>query len=87
MTLRWHEAIGDVRRRLNRRTVIAGATAGCGAAIAIGAMELFSVSMHYPLAVIPFATSIVLVIGSPRLIAIARRSWLSAIGPPPENGM
>jgi CBS-domain-containing membrane protein len=28
-------------------------------------MEWFSVASHFPLAVIPFATSIVLVIGSP----------------------
>src|SRR5437660_4437477 len=44
---------------------LAGALAGLGAAIAIGAMEWFSIAGHYPLAVIPFATSIVLVIGSP----------------------
>ena len=44
---------------------MAGAVAGLGGAIAIGAMEWFSVAAHYPLAVIPFATSIVLVIGSP----------------------
>jgi CBS-domain-containing membrane protein len=47
------------------RLAIAGAVAGLGAAIAIGAMEWFSVAGHYPLAIIPFATSIVLVIGSP----------------------
>lgn len=34
-------------------------------ALAIGAMEWFSVEMHYPLAVIPFATSIVTVIALP----------------------
>ncbi len=43
----------------------AGAIAGLGAALAIGVMEWLSASMNYPLAVIPFATSIVLVIGSP----------------------
>src|SRR5947207_13602546 len=48
-----------------RRTLLAGAVAGLGAAIAIGAMEWLSITAHYPLAVIPFATSIVLVIGSP----------------------
>src|SRR6266700_7342742 len=42
-----------------------GAVAGLGAAIAIGAMEWFSVASHFPLVIIPFATSIVLVIGSP----------------------
>jgi CBS-domain-containing membrane protein len=39
--------------------------AGLGAALAIGAMEGFSLAMHYPLAVIPFATSIVVVISMP----------------------
>jgi CBS-domain-containing membrane protein len=42
-----------------------GAVAGAGVALAIGAMEWFSFTSHYPLAVIPFATSIALVIGSP----------------------
>jgi CBS-domain-containing membrane protein len=51
--------------RVDHRTIVAGAVAGLGGAIAIGAMEWFSVEAHYPLAVIPFATSIVLVIGSP----------------------
>jgi CBS-domain-containing membrane protein len=35
------------------------------AAIAIGAMEWFSRASHYPLVIIPFATSIVRVVGSP----------------------
>jgi len=48
------------------QTVIAGAVAGLGGAIAIGAMEWFSLTARYPLAAIPFATSIVLVIGSPQ---------------------
>lgn len=43
----------------------AGLVAGLGAALAIGAMEWLSVAMRYPLAVIPFATSIVLVIALP----------------------
>ena len=50
---------------LDKATLIKGSIAGFGAAIAIGVMEWFSVASHYPLAVIPFATSIVLVIGSP----------------------
>src|SRR5438128_1890794 len=49
----------------HRRILLAGTLAGLGAAIAIGGMEWFSLTAHYPLAVIPFATSIVLVIGSP----------------------
>ena len=40
------------------------AFAGLGAAIAIGGMEWFSLASHYPLVLIPFATSIALVIGS-----------------------
>ncbi|MBR0696856.1 HPP family protein [Bradyrhizobium lablabi] len=50
-----------------RRDLIAGTVAGLGGAIAIGTMEWFSVSAHYPLAAIPFATSIVLVVGSPEV--------------------
>ena len=42
-----------------------GLVAGLGAALAIGVMEWFSIEMRYPLAVIPFATSIVLVIALP----------------------
>jgi CBS-domain-containing membrane protein len=50
--------------KLDRSTLAAGIVAGAGAAIAIGAMEWFSLTSRYPLAIIPFATSIVLVIGS-----------------------
>ena len=42
--------------------IIAGAAGG---ALAIGAMEWFSAFSEFPLAAIPFATSIVLVMGSP----------------------
>jgi len=42
--------------------ILAGAAGG---AFAIGIMEAFSVSTHFPLVAIPFATSIVLVLGSP----------------------
>src|SRR5258708_36007544 len=60
-------------RNMGRRTglhhmaeaSVAGLVAGIGAAIAIGAMEWFSRASHYPLVIIPFAPSIVLVIGSP----------------------
>jgi CBS-domain-containing membrane protein len=50
--------------KLDRQTLAAGVMAGIGAALAIGAMEWFSLTSRYPLAIIPFATSIVLVIGS-----------------------
>jgi hypothetical protein len=65
MDFSWRELLDRAGRTVNRQTVIAGAVAGVGAAIAIGAMEFFSLAARYPLAVIPFATSIVLVIGSP----------------------
>lgn len=43
--------------------ILAGATGG---AIAIASMEAFSVSTAFPLMAIPFATSIVMVLGSPK---------------------
>jgi CBS-domain-containing membrane protein len=61
----WRRAVGRAVSRNDHRNIIAGAVAGLGGAIAIGAMEWFSVAAHYPMAIIPFATSIVLVIGSP----------------------
>lgn len=64
MGLDWREA-ADAIRRTDRRRALTGAVAGLGAAIAIGGMEWLAVLSHYPLVVIPFATSIVLVIGSP----------------------
>lgn len=61
----WRRVLGEAISRNDHRNWLAGAVAGLGGAIAIGAMEWLSVEAHYPLAVIPFATSIVLVIGSP----------------------
>ena len=61
----WLKAAADAIRRNDRRNVLAGAIAGLGAALAIGGMEWLSVASQYPLVIIPFATSIVLVIGSP----------------------
>src|SRR5258708_38610010 len=61
----WRRALGEAISRNDHHNWLAGAVAGLGGALAIGAMEWFSVAAHYPLAVIPFATSIVLVIGSP----------------------
>ena len=43
--------------------MLAGATGG---AIAIGSMEAFSIRTAFPLVAIPFATSIVTVLGSPK---------------------
>ncbi len=65
MRLEWRETARNGRRRIGLRNAVEGAVAGLGAAIAIGAMEWFSVASHFPLVIIPFATSIVLVIGSP----------------------
>ena len=49
------------------RTKLLAVTAGAtGGALAIGAMEFFSARAAYPLVAIPFATSIVLVLGSPQ---------------------
>src|ERR1700710_3025862 len=65
MKLDWRRRAREAISRNDHHNVLAGAVAGLGGAIAIGAMEWFSLAAHYPLAVIPFATSIVLVIGSP----------------------
>jgi CBS-domain-containing membrane protein len=65
MKRNWLQTARDAIRRDDRRNVLAGVVAGVGAAVAIGIMEWLSVASHYPLAIIPFATSIVLVIGSP----------------------
>jgi CBS-domain-containing membrane protein len=65
MRLDWLQAATDALRRNDHRTIVAGAIAGLGAALAIGGMEWLSAASHFPLVIIPFATSIVLVIGSP----------------------
>jgi CBS-domain-containing membrane protein len=65
MNRNWLQTARVVIRRNDRWNMLAGAVAGLGAAIAIGVMEWLSVASHFPLAIIPFATSIVLVIGSP----------------------
>ena len=51
---------------MDRHKVLAIAAGGVGGTIAIGLMETFSASAHFPLVAIPFATSIVLVLGSPQ---------------------
>lgn len=48
-----------------RKTWIMIASAAAGGALAIGIMQWLSAQIAYPLASIPFATSIVLVMGSP----------------------
>lgn len=59
------DALRKLSRRFNPAILLAGLLAGLGSAIAIGVMEWVSIAAHYPLAVIPFATSIALVIGAP----------------------
>jgi CBS-domain-containing membrane protein len=61
----WLQTATDAIRRNDDRNGLAGAVAGLGAALAIGGMEWLSVASHFPLVIIPFATSIVRVIGSP----------------------
>jgi CBS-domain-containing membrane protein len=61
----WRYAAIEAIRRNNHRNMLAGIFAGLGAAIAVGVMEWLSSATHFPLVIIPFATSIVLVIGSP----------------------
>jgi CBS-domain-containing membrane protein len=61
----WLKAATEAIRRNDHRDTLAGAVAGVGAALAIGGMEWSSLAFHMPLAAVPFATSIVLVIGSP----------------------
>jgi CBS-domain-containing membrane protein len=60
-------------KRTKLWAILAG---GAGGAIAIGGMELFSAFTAYPLMAIPFATSIVLVMGSPRLDAAQPRALI-----------
>jgi CBS-domain-containing membrane protein len=61
-----HVALWQSFGGTQRRTVLAGAVAGVGGGIAIGVMEWFWIVTHFPLAAIPFCTSIVLVIGGSR---------------------
>jgi len=61
----WRQKQSRLWREAGKHTLKAGAIAGLGAALAIGVMEWLSAESNYPLAVIPFATSIALVIGSP----------------------
>jgi len=55
--------------------MLAGA-AGGGGAVAIGAMEAFAARTAIPLMAIPFATSIVLIMGSPEVEAAQPRALI-----------
>jgi CBS-domain-containing membrane protein len=61
----WRDRLRQAWRGFERHHLAEGAVAGLGGALAIGAMEWSSQVFHTPLGAIPFATSIVLVIGSP----------------------
>jgi CBS-domain-containing membrane protein len=50
---------------LDRARLLAIVAGAAGGAIAIGVMEMFSAATTFPLAAIPFATSIVMVLGTP----------------------
>lgn len=56
---------GDDRRETIRRKAVRSLVCGAGCGFAILAMELMTPLTAYPLAAIPFATSIVLVISQP----------------------
>ena len=51
---------------IDRDQMLAILAGAAGGAVAIGSMEAFSATTMYPLVAIPFATSIVLVMGSPK---------------------
>ena len=65
MLLDWQGVVKKARRRIGLPDIAQAAMAGLGVAFAIGGMEWSSLASHYPLVLIPFATSIVLVMGSP----------------------
>jgi CBS-domain-containing membrane protein len=65
MVLHLQEIPKKPRRRTDFSKIVQAAGAGLGVAFAIGGMEWSSLTSHYPLVLIPFATSIVLVVGSP----------------------
>jgi CBS-domain-containing membrane protein len=72
----WLQAAVKAIRRNDHRDILAGIVAGIGVALAIGGMEWFSHASHMPLVIIPFATSIVLVVGSPELEAAQPRALI-----------
>jgi CBS-domain-containing membrane protein len=76
MRRNWRQLAAEAIRRNDHRNALAGIVAGAGAAIAVGVMEWSSLESHTPLAIIPFATSIVLVIGSPQVEAAQPRALI-----------
>jgi len=64
MLLDWQRVVRKLRR-VGPSEIAQAIMAGLGVAFAIGGMQWSSLASNYPLALIPFATSIVLVMGSP----------------------
>ena len=61
---------------MNRRAWLAVLAGAAGGAVAIGAMEYFAARNTIPLMAVPFATSIVLVLGSPEVDAAQPRALI-----------
>jgi CBS-domain-containing membrane protein len=55
----------SLRGMFDRVRLLALLSGAIGGAVAIGSMEMFSAATAFPLAAIPFATSIVMVLGTP----------------------
>ena len=72
----WQIVLRKARRRLVHLNVAAAVAGGLGVAFAIGAMEWSSLVAQDPLAFIPFATSIVLVVGSPDAVPAQPRALI-----------
>lgn len=72
----WRDRSSGFLNEAGQRRLRAGVIAGLGSALAIGVMEFLSARLSYPLAVIPFATSIVLVIGSPDAVPAQPRALI-----------
>ena len=61
---------------LDRADLLAILAGAAGGAIAIASMEAFSARTAFPLVAIPFATSIVLVLGSPKIESAQPRALI-----------
>jgi len=61
---------------MNRRAWLAVLAGAAGGAVAIGIMELFAARSAMPVMAVPFATSIVLVLGSPEIDAAQPRALI-----------
>jgi len=61
---------------MNRRTWLAVIAGAAGGAVAIGLMEAFAMRSAVPIMAVPFATSIVLVLGSPEVEAAQPRALI-----------